>query len=147
MQQEIRRSTIAGTWYPGDPKTLRRTIEGYFRNVPDLAQWLADVAAGRRAGLDRVALTPRVLVEDSLIFGLRMNEGVDLPTLRERYPAVSWDRLEALASRLVEEGLATRSAGGCLQLTLRGRLVADAVGAQVMEALAETGAADANRIE
>jgi len=117
------------------------------RNVPDLAQWLADVAAGRRAGLDRVALTPRVLVEDSLIFGLRMNEGVDLPTLRERYPAVSWDRLEALASRLVEEGLATRSAGGCLQLTLRGRLVADAVGAQVMEALAETGAADANRIE
>ena len=37
MQQEIRRSVIAGTWYPGDPKALRGAIEGYFRNVPDLA--------------------------------------------------------------------------------------------------------------
>lgn len=36
MQQEIRRSVIAGTWYPGDPKALRGAIEGYFRNVPDL---------------------------------------------------------------------------------------------------------------
>ena len=36
MQQEIRRSVIAGSWYPGDPKILRSKIEGYFRNVPDL---------------------------------------------------------------------------------------------------------------
>ncbi len=37
MEQEIRRSEIAGTWYPGDAKALRGTIEGYFHNVPDLA--------------------------------------------------------------------------------------------------------------
>jgi AmmeMemoRadiSam system protein B len=37
MQQVIRRSAVAGTWYPGDPKALRGAIEGYFRNVPDLA--------------------------------------------------------------------------------------------------------------
>jgi len=36
MQQEIRRSVIAGSWYPGDPKILRSKIEGYLRNVPDL---------------------------------------------------------------------------------------------------------------
>ncbi|MDQ5986982.1 MAG: hypothetical protein CSYNP_02718 [Syntrophus sp. SKADARSKE-3] len=37
MEQEIRRSVIAGTWYPGNPKTLINTIEGYFRKVPDHA--------------------------------------------------------------------------------------------------------------
>ncbi len=105
-------------------------------NVPDLDRWRADLDAGRRAGLDRVALTPRLLAEDSLIFGLRMNDGVDLPALRERHPAAPWARIEALAARLAEDGLATLSPAGTLRLTLRGRLVADAVGAQIMEAMA-----------
>jgi MEMO1 family protein len=37
MQQEIRRSEIAGSWYPGDAKALKNTIEGYFRKAPDPA--------------------------------------------------------------------------------------------------------------
>ena len=116
-------------------------------NVPDLDRWLADLDAGRRSGQDRVELTPRVLAEDSLIFGLRMNDGVDLPALQARFPSAPWDRVHALAGRLVEEELATFADGGCLRLTLRGRLVADAVGVQVMEAMAETGAGAANRVE
>jgi len=116
-------------------------------NVADLDRWLADLDAGRRSGVDRVELTPRLLAEDSLIFGLRMNAGVDLPALRERHPAAPWERIEALAARLAEEGLAERSPDGNLRLTLRGRLVADAVGAQIMDAMAETGATGANRID
>ena len=42
-----------------------------------------------------------------------------------------------LPGRLVEEGLATMDGGGLLRLTLRGRLLADAVGAQIMETMAE----------
>jgi oxygen-independent coproporphyrinogen-3 oxidase len=109
-------------------------------NVADLEKWLADVAAGRRAGVDRVELTPRLLAEDSLVFGLRMNEGVNLPRLRARFPAAPWAGLRALSDRLVEEGLATADAGGNLRLTLRGRLVADAIGAQIMETMRETAA-------
>jgi len=108
------------------------------RNVPDLDRWLAELAAGRRSGLERVELTPRLLAEDSLIFGLRMNDGVDLPALRERFPGAPWERVASLAGRLVEEGLAERAAESSLRLTLRGRLVADAVGAQIMEAMAES---------
>ena len=106
-------------------------------NVADLGQWLADVDSGRRALVDRVELTPRALAEDSLIFGLRMNEGVDLPGLHARFPEVPWENISGLAGRLVEEGLATMDGGGCLRLTLRGRLLADAVGAQIMETMAE----------
>jgi oxygen-independent coproporphyrinogen-3 oxidase len=102
-------------------------------NVADLDRWRADLAAGRRARTDPVELTPRVLAEDSLIFGLRMNEGVALPALRARFPEAPWEKVEALAGRLTHEGLAV-SEGGALRLTLRGRLLADAVGGQVMEA-------------
>ena len=102
-------------------------------NVADLAQWRTDLAAGRRALTEPVALTPRILAEDSLIFGLRMNEGVALPALRTRFPEAPWEKVDALAERLVQEGFAVTEGGG-LRLTLRGRLVADAVGGQIMDA-------------
>jgi AmmeMemoRadiSam system protein B len=35
VDKDIRRSVIAGTWYPGSPAVLRAEIEGYFHNVPD----------------------------------------------------------------------------------------------------------------
>ena len=35
MDKDIRKSVIAGTWYPGSPIGLRAEIEGYFHNVPD----------------------------------------------------------------------------------------------------------------
>jgi hypothetical protein len=30
----VRRSVIAGSWYPGDPRQLRATLEGFIENVP-----------------------------------------------------------------------------------------------------------------
>jgi oxygen-independent coproporphyrinogen-3 oxidase len=106
-------------------------------NVADLDQWLGHTANHTRMTEDRVALTPALLLEDSLIFGLRLNAGVDLSALQERFPSVAWPRaLTQTLARLEEEGLAER-AGGCLRLTTRGRLVADSVGGAIMEALAE----------
>jgi MEMO1 family protein len=32
----LRKSVIAGSWYPGNPSILRRDIENYFNSVPDL---------------------------------------------------------------------------------------------------------------
>jgi oxygen-independent coproporphyrinogen III oxidase len=102
-------------------------------NAADLDRWRTEVAAGRRARSEPVELTPRVLAEDSLVFGLRMNEGVDLTALRARFPEAPWDQVAALAERLAQEGLAVAE-DGRLRLTLRGRLLADGVGGQVMEA-------------
>jgi AmmeMemoRadiSam system protein B len=33
MPQRVRRSVIAGQWYPGSARELERTVEGYFANV------------------------------------------------------------------------------------------------------------------
>jgi oxygen-independent coproporphyrinogen III oxidase len=107
-------------------------------NTADLHQWLAHVARGERVTEDRVALTSALLAEDALIFGLRMNAGVDVPGWRVRCPGAPWAAVEALLDRLAADGLAQRD-GGLVRLTDRGRLLADAVGAEVMAAFeAET---------
>lgn len=103
-------------------------------NVADLEKWLELLGQGHRATEDRTVLTPELLVEDSLIFGLRMNEGVDLPALRGRLSDAASAALDALSARLVADGLA-ENADGRLRLTLRGRLVADAIGSEVLGAL------------
>lgn len=105
-------------------------------NVSDLEKWSVQVAAGERMTEQRVPLTPALLAEDALIFGLRMNEGVNLAALRTRWPSAPWATAGALADRLAAEGLAERK-GDALWLTPRGRLLADAVGAEILEKLSD----------
>jgi oxygen-independent coproporphyrinogen-3 oxidase len=103
-------------------------------NPPDLTLWLDDIAAGRRATADRVALTHDLLAADSVIFGLRMNDGVSLPQLSRRFPSAPWSRLYDVLPRLLLNGLMTATQEGRISLTGRGRLVADAIGAEILEA-------------
>jgi len=105
-------------------------------NIADLAAWDEKLGRGERATEDRTALTPELLLEDSLVFGLRMNEGVDLAALRGHYPRAPWSAVNELAVRLADEGLATLKEER-LALTLHGRLVADAIGTEVMSAMEE----------
>jgi oxygen-independent coproporphyrinogen-3 oxidase len=109
-------------------------------NIADLDEWERAVARGVRATEDRVALTPALLAEDALIFGLRMNEGVDVSVWQARCPAAPWTAVNALLDRLVADGLAQRDER--VRLTPRGRILADSVGAEVMAAFepAETAA-------
>jgi oxygen-independent coproporphyrinogen-3 oxidase len=136
-------------------------------NIADLDRWRQLVETGHRATQDRTSLTPALLMEDAVIFGLRMNEGVDFRELARRFPgaeaAASRAVLEATAGRFVADGLAEWAApvgvgvsvGGRasvssdladdfpassrrLRLTPRGRLVADAVGAELIGTLTST---------
>jgi len=104
-------------------------------NIADLDRWLDHLAAGERLTEDRVRLTPALLAEDALIFGLRMNAGVDLAGWRTRCPGAPWTAVDELLDRLVDDGLAVRASTTVL-LTDRGRLLADAVGVEVMAAFA-----------
>ena len=103
-------------------------------NPPDLTRWHADIDAGRRATSDRVALTNELLAADSVIFGLRMNQGVSLPRLQKRFPSPQWAGVLDLWPRLLFEGLLNATPEGRVSLTVRGRLIADAIGAEILEA-------------
>ena len=100
-------------------------------NVADLQAWRARVGCGERMTEDRTALTPALLAEDALIFGLRMNAGVDLAVWRARSPEAPWREADSRLDRLAEERLVIRD-GGRVRLTPRGRLLADSVGEELL---------------
>jgi oxygen-independent coproporphyrinogen III oxidase len=107
-------------------------------NIADLEQWLAHVGRGERVTEDRVALTPALLAEDALVFGLRMNAGVDLAVWRARAPEAPWPAIEDTLTTLQADDLLVRS-GENVRLTRRGRLVADSIGVEIMAAFEPVG--------
>ncbi len=102
-------------------------------NIADLDQWLAHVARRERVTEDRVMLTPELLAEDALIFGLRTNAGVDLALWRGRAPAAPWPQIEDTLATLAAGELLIRE-GDNVRLTDRGRLIADTIAAEIMAA-------------
>lgn len=102
-------------------------------NIADLERWLADLDRGVRMTEDRVALTPALLAEDALIFGLRTNAGVDLASWRAWAPQAPWAVIEDTLATLAAGELLVRE-GDVVRLTNRGRLIADTIGAEIMAA-------------
>ena len=107
-------------------------------NPADLDKWGAQVAVGERMTEDRVKLTPALLAEDAVVFGLRLNEGVDLAELRVRFPsAQGWGKLETELARLASSRV-LECAETTIRLTRSGRLLADAVGGELMGILSSS---------
>jgi len=135
------------TWRMGEWAGLGPSAASQHRgwrgaNVSDLPEWASLVRRGERMTRDRTELSPHLLAEDALVFGLRMNGGVDLSRLRERCPDAPWERVEALLGRLSGEGLAVRE-GSIVRLEPRGRLLADSIGSEIMVAFDRPAAARA----
>jgi len=102
-------------------------------NEADLAGWLAAVGRGERMPADRVALSPALLAEDAVVFGLRLNAGVDLAPWRAHAPDVPWTAIGEQLDRLAAAGFAVQQ-DSTVRLTDRGRLLADAIGVELMSA-------------
>ena len=124
------------TWHMGEWVGLGPAAASQYggwrgANPSDLDRWLTGLGEGRRATEEQVQLTPALLAEDALIFGLRLNVGVDFPAWRARFPQAGTPALEEMFARLEEQGLMER-AGRWLRLTSTGRLLADAIGAELL---------------
>ncbi len=120
-----------GEWVGFGPSAASQHAGRRWSNVADLDRWTKGVASGAPAVEQVVGLSPALLLCDALVFGLRMNRGVRPADLAARFGVALPKGWDELAARLAEEGLATWD-GATLALTLEGRLVADAVGLEVM---------------
>lgn len=94
-------------------------------------EWLEGVEAGIPKRVEEVVLSEGMLAEDSLIFGLRMNEGVDVEEWKVSYPNVRFEKYASVFDRLVGDGLC-EYLGSRVRLTTEGRLVADGVAELLM---------------
>jgi oxygen-independent coproporphyrinogen III oxidase len=109
-----------------------------FTAPASLEEWTRQVEDGERRWDDLVELHPALLATDALIFGLRMNAGVEVEALRARFPEAPWDRFHSLARDLAAADLLVASdplaAPETWSLTPAGRLLADRVGLEFLEA-------------
>ncbi|WP_269523480.1 radical SAM family heme chaperone HemW [Coraliomargarita parva] len=118
-------------WIGCGPSAASQFSGERYQRPANLDLWASSVEAGRPAREEVVALDDSILYADAIVFGLRMNAGVDLAVLQARYPAAEGRALEALWSRLESEGLLVCE-GSRIRLTLEGRLLCDAVGSEVL---------------
>lgn len=127
-------------WIGFGPAAASQCFGKRFSNPPDLALWLDALTNGTPVRTDVVELNAKLLFADSIIFGLRLNEGVNVPVQAKRFlgtesvPA----KLCTLISRLGEENYLSETDATppeMLALNTRGRLVADAIAEAVLEAL------------
>jgi oxygen-independent coproporphyrinogen-3 oxidase len=82
---------------------------------------------------ERITLDDTLLLADAVIFGLRMNCGVDLQSLSLRFAqATNLIGLETKLKLFEEEGL-LKSKGTHYQLTHKGRLLCDSVGSALLD--------------
>lgn len=104
-----------------------------YQRPANLDQWCAGIESGEPPKTERVALDDDLLLTDAVIFGLRMNRGVDLDALETRFAAATCrEPLEAALRRFETEDL-VESDGAHFRLTHRGRLVCDAIGSALMD--------------
>lgn len=122
-------------WVGVGPSAASQSGGWRWANVPDLEQWLAGVESGVQARVERVRLTEEIQLGDCLVFGLRLNAGVDLGALKARFAMAASPALESLWEGLVETGHLWSPGAGRIALTREGRLVADRIGVMILDCL------------
>ncbi|NQY32694.1 MAG: radical SAM family heme chaperone HemW [Coraliomargarita sp.] len=110
-----------------------------YQRPPNIDEWVNgmwDSGFGIRE--DVIGLDDSILFADSVVFGLRMNSGIDLDEIGLRFPEAGNSRaIRSLLERLKFEGLVQLD-GSRAELTHAGRLVCDSIGSAVLEAEFET---------
>ena len=94
-------------------------------NPHSIDRWLEAIEVKKPVFEEKIELTDALLAEDSLIFGLRKNQGLDLARLQKIYlNAIDCEQLNCVLRQLETKGLLVRD-GDWIRLTTQGRLVAD----------------------
>jgi len=104
-----------------------------YTNVPDLEKWGRGLIEGSPERIQSQELTASLLMEDALIFGLRMNRGVDIEWLCQRFGQPLADRISRKLLEMEGSGYLERGRSR-VALTESGRLLADAIGEALMGA-------------
>jgi oxygen-independent coproporphyrinogen-3 oxidase len=118
-------------WIGIGPAAASQYRHRRYTNVPSLELWLKGLDTQTSTHQEEVILNETILAADALMFGLRMNAGVDLAVLKQRYPSVSLTCLEPLWQLLEQNGQLSHS-DSRIYLTPAGRLVADAIATEIL---------------
>ena len=121
-----------GSWIGYGPSAASQWNRRRWTNPANLDAWTKGIEAGAPV-LEQVKdLTAAELLCDALVFGLRLNAGVEPRALAARFATPLPLRVESLFVDLADEGL-LQFDGPRVRLTGEGRMRADAVGVEILE--------------
>ncbi len=102
-----------------------------YANPANLQEWMNPLDEASLPHVNKERLSPREIFEDTLIFGLRMNEGVKKEYLQSFGGKVLVNSCLSFFKELVKQGVLLDE-GQAYRLTDKGRLLADSVAVDLM---------------
>lgn len=124
-----------GDWLGYGPSASSQWNGRRWTNPAHLENWMQGIEKGVPVREQTKDLTAEDLLADALIFGLRLNRGVNPFALAKQFKASLPEAVTWLFADLIEEGL-MELRGENFKLTGEGRMRADAVGVAVLEKFA-----------
>jgi oxygen-independent coproporphyrinogen-3 oxidase len=119
-------------WIGCGPSAASQFNGARYQRPANLDEWCEAVERGTPPRMEEVSLSDALLFVDAVVFGLRMNRGVDLDDLSVRFPESSKrGEAEGVLQRYCSEGL-LESSGATYRLNRRGRLLCDAIGSDLL---------------
>jgi len=119
-------------WIGVGPSAASQYQDLRYSNPADINDWLSNVDADRanREGVEK--LTPQSVLQDAIIFGLRMREGISTKELKRRFGSSEVNAFLPFLKSLIEEDLARMQSGDQVYLTLQGKLLADRIAVEML---------------
>jgi oxygen-independent coproporphyrinogen-3 oxidase len=120
-------------WIGVGPSAASQYHNIRYSNAADLDAWLDQTETAPSERCEVQMLTEADLLEDSVIFGLRMGQGVSMMELQQRFPFVPLDALSSFFDSLESEALVSVEGHDLAKLTLNGKLLADKIAVEFLE--------------
>ncbi len=121
-------------WIGVGPSAASQFQNIRYSNAADMDNWLEQVDSDVQSRCEVVKLSQEDLLEDAVIFGLRMGEGISIESLSRRFGEESLGSLTSFFDSLKEEDLVTITHGDKVCLTMKGKLLADRIAIELLEA-------------
>ncbi len=118
-------------WIGFGPAAASQFAGKRFRNTPMLKAWAEGIKCGKPKYEDIVILDDEEMFSSALIFGLRMNNGVDFTQLQKRFPSANSEQYINKLEMIAEENLLIFK-NNKVALTEEGRLYADSIAVELL---------------
>ena len=123
-------------WIGYGPSACTQYQAARRKNIANLESWAEGMKSGNQPTyMEEETLKPEEFAHDAILFGLRMNQGISIPTIVQQFNLSQdlFSEIVKFLDRLVGEGLARVKDHGNYRLTGQGRILCDAIACDLPE--------------
>ena len=119
-------------WIGVGPSACSQYMGKRFSNPCSLEKWESTIENNMLSHENIIDVTDKQMAEDSIIFGLRMTDGIDLGEIDTNFPEINIDSVRKFF-RFLEKNKLAKINNSRISLTSDGLLVADAISVEILD--------------